>query len=192
MEIGGTRMCLGLSGFSVPAVWSCNTILSQPWNQRIVYTWDILDIKIPKPPHIRFPKIIGFVQFFYFFGSVREILKLTVSSEHPVPNYLYSYLDKSGNANNIYIHIWPNFLTYIIFLSIFGHYKKHEWYSSLYLAKYLNTNSIRIHIQSRKHKMMIWNDTFNIRGSLPLQNNICVFEAFWICLFDFLFVFVFV
>ena len=66
MEIGGTRMCLGLSGFSVPAVWSRNTILSQPWNERIVCTWDILDIKIPKPPNIRFPKIIGFVQFLIF------------------------------------------------------------------------------------------------------------------------------
>ena len=66
MEIGGIQMCLGLSGFSVPAVWSRNTILSQPWNKRIVCTWDILDIKIPKPPNIRFPKIIGFVQFLIF------------------------------------------------------------------------------------------------------------------------------
>ena len=73
MEIGGTWMCLGLSGFSVPAVWSCNTILSQPWNQRIVCTWDILDIKIPKPPHIRFPKIIGFVQFLIFWFRQRNI-----------------------------------------------------------------------------------------------------------------------
>ena len=63
MEIGGTWMCLGLSGFTVPAVWSRNTSMSQPWNQRIVRTWDILDIKIPKPPSIRFPKIIGFVHF---------------------------------------------------------------------------------------------------------------------------------
>ena len=53
MEIGATWMCLGVSGFSVPAVGSRNTILSQPWNERIVCTWDILDIKIPKPPNIR-------------------------------------------------------------------------------------------------------------------------------------------
>ena len=66
MEIEGARICLGVSGFSVSAVWSRNTILSQPWNERIVYTWDILDIKIPKPPDIRFPKIIGFVQFLIF------------------------------------------------------------------------------------------------------------------------------
>ena len=35
-------------------------------HKRIVCTWDILDIKIPKPPNIRFPKIIGFVQFLIF------------------------------------------------------------------------------------------------------------------------------
>ena len=84
-EIRGARMCLGVSVFSVPAVWSRNTILSQPWNERIVCTWDILDIKIPKPPNIWVPKLIGFVQFLIFVGSVREILQSTVSFDHPVP-----------------------------------------------------------------------------------------------------------
>ena len=73
VEIGGTRMCLGVSGFSVPAVWSRNTILSQPWNERIVCTWDI---KIPKPPNIRFPKIIGFVQFLIFLVPSEKYYKL--------------------------------------------------------------------------------------------------------------------
>ena len=40
-----------------PPEWHKSTkdiapFLSQPWNERIVCTWDILDIKIPKPPHI--------------------------------------------------------------------------------------------------------------------------------------------
>ena len=73
MEIKGAWMCLGVSGFSVPAVWSRNTILSQLRNERIVCTWDILDIKIPKPPNIRFPKIIGFVQFWFFWFPQRTI-----------------------------------------------------------------------------------------------------------------------
>ena len=29
----------GLSGFSVPAVWSRNTILAQPWQTRLVFIW---------------------------------------------------------------------------------------------------------------------------------------------------------
>ena len=53
------------------------------------------------------------------------------------------------------------------------------------MAKYLNTNSICIHIQSRKHRMMIWNVTFNILESLPLQQ-------IYGCLLHFEFVFVFV
>ena len=53
------------------------------------------------------------------------------------------------------------------------------------MAKYLNTNNIRIHIQSRKHRMMIWNVTFNILESLPLQK-------IYGCLRHFEYVFVFV
>ena len=42
-----------------------------------------MDIKIPKPPNIRFPKIIG-CAVLDFFGSGREILQVTVSLDHPV------------------------------------------------------------------------------------------------------------
>ena len=59
----------GVSGLSVLAVWSQNTILAQPQNGTIFLTWLYWDIKIPKPPHISFPKMIGLVHFFNFLGS---------------------------------------------------------------------------------------------------------------------------
>ena len=96
MEMGGTRMCLGVSGFSVPAVGSRNTILSKPWNERIVCTIDILDIKIPKPPNIRFPKIIGFVQFWIFLVPPEKYYKL-----QSLWITLYKICDKMWNLKKL-------------------------------------------------------------------------------------------
>ena len=68
MEIRGAWMCLGgiwaLSPCSMEPKHHFSTALSQ-----LLFTWPYWDIKIPKPPHISFPKMIGLGQFFYFLGS---------------------------------------------------------------------------------------------------------------------------
>ena len=46
------------------AVWSQNTILAQPLKAQLFFTWPYWDIKIPKPPHINFLKMIGLGHFF--------------------------------------------------------------------------------------------------------------------------------
>ena len=50
----------GLSGFSVPAVWSQNTNLATPWKVWCFVTWPYWDVKISKPPYVTFPKMVGF------------------------------------------------------------------------------------------------------------------------------------
>ena len=59
----------GVYGFSILAVWSENTILAQPWMVRFSVNWPYWDIKIPKPPHISLPKMIGLGHFLQFLGS---------------------------------------------------------------------------------------------------------------------------
>ena len=59
----------GVYGFSILAVWSENTILAQPWMVRFFVNWPYWDIKIPKPPHISLPKMIGLGHFLQFLGS---------------------------------------------------------------------------------------------------------------------------
>ena len=54
---------------SQSTVWSENTILAQPWMVRFFVNWPYWDIKIPKPPHISFPKMIGLCHFLWFLGS---------------------------------------------------------------------------------------------------------------------------
>ena len=49
--------------------WSHHTILAQHWNARFFSTWSFWDIKIPKPPHKSFIKIIELDHFLYFLGS---------------------------------------------------------------------------------------------------------------------------
>ena len=49
--------------------WSHHTILAQHWKARFFYTSSFSDIKIPKPPNICFPKIIGLGDFCHFLGS---------------------------------------------------------------------------------------------------------------------------
>ena len=44
-------------------------ILAQPWMVRFSVNWPYWDIKIPKPPHISLPKMIGFGHFLQFLGS---------------------------------------------------------------------------------------------------------------------------
>ena len=49
--------------------WSHHTILAQHWNARFFSTWSFRNIKIPKPPHKNFLKIIGLSHFWHLLGS---------------------------------------------------------------------------------------------------------------------------
>ena len=66
MEIYSARMCLGVSGFSVLAVWSYNTTMTQPWKKQLFLIWPYWDIKISKCLYIRLTKNIGFCNFLVF------------------------------------------------------------------------------------------------------------------------------
>ena len=55
-----------VSGLSVPAVWSYNTILAKPWKTPFFFTWPYWDIKILKCLYIRLTKMIGFYDFSIF------------------------------------------------------------------------------------------------------------------------------
>ena len=55
-----------VSGFSVPAEWSYNTILAKPWKTQFFFTWPYWDIKILKCLYIRLTKMIGFYDFSSF------------------------------------------------------------------------------------------------------------------------------
>ena len=94
---------LGVSGLSVPAVWSRNTLLSQPWNTRIFCTWYILDIKIPKPPNRSFPKIIGFVHFWR--KKLVPIYNITICCLFGLPcRYTELFFCISGNVRSFWSH----------------------------------------------------------------------------------------
>ena len=56
MEIYSARMCLGVSGFSVLAVWSYNTTMTQPWKKQLFLIWPYWDITISKCLYIRLTK----------------------------------------------------------------------------------------------------------------------------------------
>ena len=69
----------GVYGFSSLAVWSENTILVQPRTVRFFVNWPYWDLKLPKWPHVSFPKMIGLCHFLQFLGS-------------PEKNYLWQSL----------------------------------------------------------------------------------------------------
>ena len=48
---------------------SHHTNLAQHWNARFFSTWSFRNIKIPKPPHKNFLKIIGLSHFWHLLGS---------------------------------------------------------------------------------------------------------------------------
>ena len=56
-----------------------------------------------------------------------------------------------SNNGSIRIRIRPNFETRIVFVFVFGHISKTEYYSYSYSATFLKPNSIRIRIRSQKH-----------------------------------------
>ena len=56
----------GVSGFSVLAVWSHNTILAQPWKPWLVFIWLYWDIKISKCLYLSLTKMVGFCRFLVF------------------------------------------------------------------------------------------------------------------------------
>ena len=59
----------GFSPCRIEPCWSLPTILAQHWNARFFSTWSFWDIKIPKPPHKNFLKIIGLSHFWHLLGS---------------------------------------------------------------------------------------------------------------------------
>ena len=84
MEIGGTRMCLGLSEFSVPAVWSCNTIFVTTLKRKNSLHLRHIGHQNTKTSQYKVSKTHWVYAVFDFFGSIREILQVTVSFDHPV------------------------------------------------------------------------------------------------------------
>ena len=70
--LGCQRMSLGVTWeLSLCRIEPCRikpTILAQHWNARFFYTSSSWDIKIPKPPHKCFLKIIGLGHFLHFLG----------------------------------------------------------------------------------------------------------------------------
>ena len=59
--------CISIRG--AEWMWSHPTILAQQWNAIFFSIWSLWDIKIPKPPHKSFLKIIGLGHFLQFLGS---------------------------------------------------------------------------------------------------------------------------
>ena len=94
----------GVYEVSVLAVWTENTILAQSWMVWFFVNWPYWDIKIPKPPHIRFLKMIGLYHFLQFLGL-------------PEKNYLWQSLWITLYQSHIYnekitilelIKVFPN------------------------------------------------------------------------------------
>ena len=63
------RVTWGFSPCMIEPCWSNPTILYWHWNARFFSTWSFWDIKLPKPPHKSFLKIIGLGHFLQFLGS---------------------------------------------------------------------------------------------------------------------------
>ena len=84
MEIGGTRMCLGVSGLSVPAVWSYFVYFVTTLKQKNILHLRHIGHQNTKTSQYLVSKNHWVCAVFDFFGSVREILQSTVSLDHPV------------------------------------------------------------------------------------------------------------
>ena len=75
-DVFANQGCIyGLTPCGIMSGWSKTHHFGTTLKDRIFVTWSTWENKIPKPPNIRFPKIIGFVQFLIFLDSVLAIGK---------------------------------------------------------------------------------------------------------------------
>ena len=94
----------GLGLCWIEPCWSKPTILVQHWNARFFSTWLFWDIKIPKPPHKSFLKIIGLCHFLHFLGSSERycLLQLLLTTLYSICNGIFfSELDLNVRESRI-------------------------------------------------------------------------------------------